>query len=72
MNVFETNLGHRLVERLITYLDKEKRIDWEQRRYEIAKEILAHTARFSDGGIYTGNPADAVKRADKLIEELKK
>lgn len=39
---------------------------WEQRRYEIAREIYANS--------FHGNltPAKAVERAEKLIEELKK
>lgn len=45
-------------------------IDWEQRRYEIAKDILAATYDFPmDGKSYT---KVAVGVADALIAELKK
>ena len=47
----------------------DKAIDWEQRRYEMAKHILPRVFIF-------GNPKnsaiDAVSYADALIEELKK
>lgn len=46
---------------------------WEQRRYEIAKDILA---RLYVTSAYCGNEdaqiSASVKMADKLIEELKK
>ena len=46
-----------------------KTIDWEQRRYEIAKHILPQT-------LGLGNPEmlaiNAVNHADALIKELKK
>lgn len=46
-------------------------IDWEQRRYEIAKDIFA---QMSSNGVHypTILAADAVKGANALIEELKK
>lgn len=47
-----------------------KEIDWEQRRYEIAKDILAATYNFPmDGKSYA---RVAVGVADALIAELKK
>lgn len=55
----------------------EKKIDWEQRRYEIAKTMLPCVTTLcynasEDGGV---NPVacagDAVIFADMLIEELK-
>lgn len=54
-----------------------KKIDWEQRRYEIAKTMLpcVTTLRYNaseDGGINPVSCAgDAVICADMLIEELK-
>ena len=48
-------------------------IDWEQRRYEIAKDALA--ALISDPtirGAYASFSKVAVDHADALIEELKK
>lgn len=53
-----------------------KEIDWEQRRYEIAKDMLAAFLSNSCQNIYAGPPdlqaKDAVEYADALIEELKK
>ena len=52
---------------------KSKEIDWEQRRYEIAKDVLA--ALLSNrkiGGVYASYSKVAVDYADVLIEELKK
>lgn len=50
-------------------------IDWEQRRYEIAKDILAAWYSNSDRMMRQGTPqscsADAVEVADALIEKLK-
>lgn len=51
-------------------------IDWEQRRYEIAKDILAAWYSNSDRMMRQGTPkscsAEAVEVADALIEELQK
>ena len=49
--------------------DGNKAIDWEQRRYEIAKHVLPRVFAFGEpkySAIY------AVSYADALIEELKK
>jgi hypothetical protein len=43
-------------------------IDWEQRRYEIAKDVLC--SLFAAGK--TGDVNDAVQVADALIEALKR
>lgn len=51
----------------------EQKIDWEQRRYEIAKDALA--ALLSNPtieGVYASYSKVAVDCADALIEELKK
>ena len=52
-----------------------KEIDWEQRRYEIAKDILTAWCSNSNGGAGLGIPkndsAAAVKYADALIKALK-
>lgn len=55
----------------------EKVIDWEQRRYEIAKEIFGyiHEIAFEANGDIAPselNAKDAVEYADALINELKK
>lgn len=51
-------------------------IDWEQRRYEIAKDILTAYYSNSDRLMRQGTAqrcaADAVEVADTLIEELQK
>ena len=62
-----------------------KRIDWEQRRYEIAKDMLCaiymdegNEKRSTNPGIefeyqsLEGNAREAVRYANVLIEELKK
>ena len=53
-----------------------KEIDWERRRYEIAKDILTAWCSNPDRGTGLGIPkndsAAAVRYADALIEELKK
>ena len=70
-----TNLEQTFLESATRYFReaKSKEIDWEQRRYEIAKDALA--ALFSNptiGGVYASYPKFAVDYADALIEELKK
>lgn len=47
----------------------EKVIDWEQRRYEIAKEILKEVFTFGEPEC---TAMEAVRYADALIKELKK
>lgn len=48
-----------------------KEIDWEQRRYEIAKDAMA--SLISDPNIGDCEiPSEAVRYADALIKELKK
>ena len=46
---------------------------WEQRRYEIAREILAaaYVANDTIGLRYSDMASDAVRCADELIKELK-
>lgn len=60
----------------IDMYQKQIQIDWEQRRYEIAKYILAARYSIPDRLLPQGTPqsysAEAVKVADALIEELKK
>ena len=52
-----------------------KEIDWEQRRYEISKDILTAWCSNSDKGTDLGIPKDdsaaAVRYADALIKALK-
>lgn len=50
---------------------KTKRIDWEQRRYEIAKAMLPALQRSFTGSI-DWQCQQAVIFADRLINELKK
>ena len=54
-------------------MTKQETIDWEQRRYEIARDAL--TALLSNhkiGGVYASYLKFAVDYADALIDELKK
>lgn len=53
--------------------DTEKTIDWEQRRYEIAKDIVANSFSMPMGNVsMVSYIHDCVQVADLLIEELKK
>lgn len=51
-------------------------IDWEQRRYEIAKDMLAAFMSNSNSNVFGGSEESkaeyAVRYADALIDELKK
>lgn len=65
-------------ERELEFLETNN-IDWEQRRYEIAKEMLPITYQESRNILLRGGDVDtpdiiesAVKFADMLIAELKK
>lgn len=53
-----------------------RRIDWEKRRYEIAKDMLRVTATFQKPGLLCKVSKEeasslAVQYADALIEKLK-
>lgn len=50
---------------------KQAEIDWEQRRYEIAKDILAALISSPTTRYYSYSKV-AVEYADALIKELKK
>lgn len=58
----------------LDFLDED--IDWEQRRYEIAKDLLAAFMSNSHSNVFGGSresqAKDAVEYADALIVELKK
>ena len=52
---------------------QEREIDWEQRRYEIAKDIVANSFSTPMGNVsMVSYIHDCVQVADLLIEELKK
>lgn len=64
------------------YLNESKEPDWEQRRYEIAKDVLPMIMRIEciaarDEGLDGGNieftdcAKDAIAAADELIKVLK-
>lgn len=54
---------------------EESLIDWEQRRYEISKDVLSAFLSNSNEIIFEGNPEDhakdAVVFADTLIKKLR-
>lgn len=54
---------------------EENLIDWEQRRYEISKDVLSAFLSNSNEMIFEGNPEDhakdAVIFADALIKKLR-
>ena len=72
-----TNLEQPFLESATKYFSEaqSKEIDWEQRRYEIAKDILTAWCSNSDRGTGLGIPkndsAAAVRYADALIKALK-
>ena len=69
MNVLE----QRQAEAVVSIAKTLRTTDWEQRRYEIAKDILPHTIllEYYGKGLERG-VKDAVMIADALIAELKK
>ena len=69
MNVLE----QRQAEAVVSIAKTLRTPDWEQRRYEIAKDILPHTIllEYHGKGLERG-VKDAVMIADALIAELKK
>ena len=70
---FITKDGRRIP---VTALEFEKEIDWEQRRYEIAKGMLAACQSNADPNMFQMSMEEASKWAvmfaDELIAELKK
>lgn len=69
MNVLE----QRQAEAVVSIAKALRSPDWEQRRYEIAKDILPHTIllEYHGKGLERG-VKDAVMIADTLIKELRK
>lgn len=69
MNVLE----QRQAEAVVSIAKTLRTPDWEQRRYEISKDILPHTIllEYYGKGLERG-VKDAVMIADALIAELKK
>lgn len=58
----------------ISFFTRKKEVDWEQRRYEIAKDYFV---KYAHSPLYQYDSKEeiaehAVKYADKLIVELKK
>jgi hypothetical protein len=68
MNVLE----QRQAEAVVSIAKTLRSPDWEQRRYEIAKDILPHTILEYYGKGLERGVKDAVMCADALIAELKK
>lgn len=69
MNVLE----QRQAEAVVSIAKTLRTPDWEQRKYEIAKDILPNTIfDFLDDNEIRKGAQYAVKCADALIEELRK
>lgn len=67
---FSTGDGRELLDMELDFLPT---IDWEQRRYEIAKDVLAASFAQPMAGVSLPTYAHiCVQWADALIEELKK
>lgn len=69
------NTNIKYLENNLEFLE-EKDIDWEERRYEIAKAMMAAFERHNNNVSGFKNPTQqaqyALERADALIAELKK
>lgn len=65
--MIDSVLENRFYETAVSFFTKKKSIDWEQRRYEIAKDVLC--AKFTRGDSYDIDYA--IRIADKLIAALK-
>lgn len=65
----------RAIENMNRKMKDQREIDWEQRRYEIARDMLAAFLSNSCSNVYAGTreeqAKDAVAYADALINELK-
>ena len=68
MNILE----QRQAEAVVSIAKTLRSPDWEQRRYEIAKDILPHTILEYYGKGLERGVKDAVMCADALTAELKK
>ena len=79
-SIWESNNGCKYHERELEFLE-EKDIDWEERRYEIVKQMLTVTSDYREK-VYDKTTSQkiccvkaakyAVEYADALIAELKK
>lgn len=70
------SVGYMKVSMLDFFDNDSNEIDWEQRRYEIAKGVLASFMSNSNSNVYGGSSESqakyAIEYADALIEQLKK
>lgn len=69
----------RAIESMNRKMKDQKEIDWEQRRYEVTRDIFTRCLSSEDGDMRAfcyrnieGHAKDCVRAADALIEELKK
>lgn len=73
MNVLEQQAMHSQIRMNGEVVNHLTSINWEQRRYEIAKDVYCTLLeRSNDGQTYFQKAENAVLRADALIEALKK
>lgn len=66
---------HEAIQSINRKMKDQIKIDWEQRRYEIAKDIMAGMYSKTTEGRYSNSREIAlisVRAADALIEELKR
>lgn len=74
MTIEERNTA-RAIQDIAKEMKKTQKIDWEQRRYEIAKDIVASMYGKITEGVYS-NPQQiayiSINAADALIAELRK
>lgn len=69
-----TNLEQTFLESATRYFreSQSKEIDWEQRRYEIAKDVLIALIAKPEIVLTASDAKVAIRYADALIKELKK
>jgi hypothetical protein len=72
MNVLEQQAMHSQIRMNGEVVNHLTSINWEQRRYEIAKDVYCTLLEQRDGLTHHQKAENAVLRADALIEALKK
>lgn len=72
MTVIEQRTMERIMAACRQYIDNTTEINWEQRRYEIAKTVLPTMFTHEQDEVsFDLIASDAVRLADELIKQLK-
>ena len=70
-SIFETQLGYDLARAALKRLNKTKTTDWEQRRYEVARDCLAAMSSNVVDFNADSMASLSITLADSLISKLK-